>query len=462
MSVILNSQRNKRKYVDDDAFVYVLNNTNADGSIQYWTCERKTICRAKIHVSNDRIISQVGDHTHGPDRDVVKASALVTDMVQQAETTQNTTRGIISSSVCNQEEGVLAALPARPTIARRIQRARRRVNPSPPNPTSRTGFEIPQKYTVTSDGRRFLMYDSGLEDADRILIFSTDENLDAMMTNTNWFIDGTFKCAPDIYFQVYTIHVFKSGAVIPVVYALLPNKQRTTYVKLFSAINGLRRFAPTTIMTDFEMATINVVKATYPTVRVTGCFFHFGQCLFRKVQELGLWSDYQTADFNIFVRMLAALAFVPADKVIDSFDTLLEGHSPSAAQPLIDYFEDTFIGRPLRRNGRREPLIAIDIWNVCSRLDDELPKTNNSVEGWHRGFQASLSCAHPSLWKLIEHLQKEDSLQRFNIIQLQAGNVIRGRKKYRSLAARIRNIYQQYATTTTMEYLRSVAYNLRF
>ena len=73
----IKSQRNKRKFVDDDSFVYVLNNTNKDKSIQYWTCEKKGLCRAKIHVSNDRVIRAVSDHTHEPDVNAVQACVLI-------------------------------------------------------------------------------------------------------------------------------------------------------------------------------------------------------------------------------------------------------------------------------------------------------------------------------------------------------------------------------------------------
>lgn len=462
MSNAITSQRKKRKFVDEDSHVYVLNNSNKDETIQYWTCERKVCCRAKIHVSNDRIIRHVGEHTHGPNVDAVKANTLINDMVKQAETTQNSTRNIISSAVSTQEDGVLASLPSKSTISRRIQRARRRVNPCPPIPTARNGFSIPDSYTITTDGRRFLMYDSGVDDHERILIYSSDEHMDAMVRNTNWFIDGTFKCAPEIFYQVFTIHVLIAGNIIPVLYALLPNKQCGTYDRLFTAINAMRQFDPTTVMSDFEMASINAVQANYPRASITGCFFHFSQCIYRKVQEFGLQTDYRDPDFRLFIRMLAALAFVPTDRVIESFDTLLESHSPSTAQRVIDYFEDTFIGRPLRRNGRREPIIARNLWNVNSRVDDVLPRTNNSVEGWHRAFQSSLSCAHPSLWKLIDYFKREEGLQRYNIAQIMTGNAVCGRKKYRCLDARLRKIVNQYDVTSTMDYLKSIAHNLNF
>ena len=83
------------------------------------------------------------------------------------------------------------------------------------------------------------MFDTGVGDIDRILIFSTDEHLDAMVRNTNCFIDGTIKCAPDRFF---TIHVFIAGRIVPVLYALLPNKQRATYERMLTAINTMRNF----------------------------------------------------------------------------------------------------------------------------------------------------------------------------------------------------------------------------
>jgi len=38
------------------------------------------------------------------------------------------------------------------------------------------------------------------------------------------------------------------------------------------------------------------------------------------------------------------------------------------------------------------------------RLPAGLPRTNKSVEAWHGAFQASLQCAHPTVWKLIHSL----------------------------------------------------------
>ena len=105
MEVNVLSQCNKRKFVDDNSFVYVLNNTNKDGSVQYWTCEKKGFCGDKIHVSNGRVATTVGDHTHEPGVNAVKASVLMDDVKREAETSQDTTRNIIRDAVRNKDDG---------------------------------------------------------------------------------------------------------------------------------------------------------------------------------------------------------------------------------------------------------------------------------------------------------------------------------------------------------------------
>ena len=62
--------------------------------------------------------------------------------------------------------------------------------------------------------------------------------------------------------------------------------------------------------------------------------------------------------------MIAALAFVPLDKVVEAFETL-QADLPEEMQQISDYFEDTFIGRPQRR-GWRVSLYSITIFGMCT------------------------------------------------------------------------------------------------
>ena len=59
-------------------------------------------------------------------------------------------------------------------------------------------------------------------------------------------------------------------------------------------------------------------------------------------------------------RMISAIAFVPPAGVVAAFETL-SGEVPVGLTPILDYFEDNYIGRPDRRGVRREPLFPIHL-----------------------------------------------------------------------------------------------------
>jgi len=158
--------------------------------------------------------------------------------------------------------------------------------------------------------------------------------------------------------------------------------------------------------------------------------------------------------------MLAAIAFVPATDVVACFDVLVDTDHPEAAECIVTYFEDNFIGRPDRRGNRRQPVFPHDLWNVHDRVSEALPRTNNSVEAWHHSFQRSLQCWHPTLWKFIDALKKEERLQRLNINQLLLGQVVV--PKRRMTDERVSNIVRDYANRSFTEFLRAIAHNLRF
>lgn len=54
--------------------------------------------------------------------------------------------------------------------------------------------------------------------------------------------------------------------------------------------------------------------------------------------------------------MIPTLAYVPEDEVLEAYETLAEKFDgDERLKPVMDYLEDTLIGRPTQRNGRRAP-----------------------------------------------------------------------------------------------------------
>jgi len=60
-----------------------------------------------------------------------------------------------------------------------------------------------------------------------------------------------------------------------------------------------------------------------------------------------------------------ALAFVPVPHVVENFDKLMSEQffidNEELLLHLIDYFEETWIGRPTRRNKRRPPIFDLKL-----------------------------------------------------------------------------------------------------
>ena len=148
-----------------------------------------------------------------------------------------------------------------------------------------------------------------------------------------------------------------------------------------------------------------------PSVSVSGCHFHLCQAIIRKCSELGLKTLYRdNEDFTIHVRMLMALAFMPADEVPAAFE-IVKANWPATGIELLQYFENTYVnGTVLRGSGdttvRRLPMFPPTLWNVRDRFLSRLPTTNNHVEAWHRRLQSLIVVDHPAFYKCLNMLRK--------------------------------------------------------
>ena len=56
------------------------------------------------------------------------------------------------------------------------------------------------------------------------------------------------------------------------------------------------------------------------------------------------------------------------------------------------------------------------------RIAEELPRTNKNIEAWHSSFQANISSTHPTFWKFLDVLLREERIVRVRMLQNQAGH----------------------------------------
>ena len=187
------------------------------------------------------------------------------------------------------------------------------------------------------------------------------------------------------------------------------------------------------------------------------------------MQSEGLAHVYRNHnEFAEFMRMLPALAFMPAQDVPRLFEDVFDPDSQTfdqRGQQVVDYFEDTYIGRP-RRNGRRHsPVFSVDSWNVHDRALTGAARSNNAVEGWHNAFQAHVGAYHPNLWKLIRVLQREHGLVKAEMVRILIGQPpAPKRRKYKDHSSRIKTILEQHAQgqRSARDALQGLAYTFMF
>ena len=73
-----------------------------------------------------------------------------------------------------------------------------------------------------------------------IIILGSEERLERMTRSDDWFADGMFGMVPECIGQLYSIHCVMKGAIIPSIYALLPNKMQKTYERLLNILKELQ------------------------------------------------------------------------------------------------------------------------------------------------------------------------------------------------------------------------------
>mgnify|MGYP003623240631 FL=1 len=122
---------------------------------------------------------------------------------------------------------MLVCLPQRNALVRMISYQQNKLRPA--IPTSLQDIVIEDPYNKTLQGDLFLIYDPGIIDDNRILMFTTLNNIRFLAESDTLFSDGTFKTVPNQFLQLFTIHGIVQQFVFPFVFCLTAKKNEHTY-----------------------------------------------------------------------------------------------------------------------------------------------------------------------------------------------------------------------------------------
>ncbi|XP_060878493.1 uncharacterized protein LOC132950896 [Metopolophium dirhodum] len=215
-------------------------------------------------------------------------------------------------------------------------------------------------------------------------------------------MDGTFKTVPSIFLQMYTIRAPVGGnnsRILPLVYVLMTSKQQLCYERLFEDLISICDdfgfdVSPKCIITDFEKAAINAA-----------C-----QNIWRKIQSSGLATKYgENEEFSLQLRCMWSLAFLHPSDIPNAFDQLKD----SLPYDIQNNFEENYVHGKVRRkfrNGivsRYELLFPPSFWSIHFNHENNIPRTQNKVEAWHKRWKVLVGADHVGVYRIIAEIRKE-------------------------------------------------------
>ena len=456
----VSSQRGKAKLCHEGYF-YVVSSDKTE-TIN-WRCAKRP-CKgsARTRKNDEEYIQIITEHSHPPNCEEVEAHKVKDEIKSRAKISQEQPRQIFNTATATVSFECASQLPKYRSITRTIQRSREGPLPAP---QSLKDIALPQELSVTLRGEQFLAFDSGSDDPRRFFIFTTEQNLDLLEGYQNWHADGTFKSCPTLFYQIFTLHAVVNDHTLPLVYFLLPGKSQndyTTALKELKIINP--SLNPKQIIIDFEMASKNALEEIFPAADIKGCFFHFAQTNWRKIQKLGLQKRYtEDIQFRTLLKSFTAIALMPKEDACMAFDMLVQKcRQYEEALPYCEYFEETWLGVAGRLGRRSEPLFPLEMWNVFHAASTGSTKTNNAVEGWHRAFQLGMGFAHPTMYKYVKYLQVEQSATENKYARVRIGDTFYQDQHYKQLSEQLQKVLAKYQNNRILEELESLSQLFKF
>ncbi|CAG2246348.1 unnamed protein product [Mytilus edulis] len=204
----------------------------------YWICTTRN-CPATLDTRNNIPTKLPNGHNHDSHKVKLKVDEILQTIKKRCREETTPVPTIYEQEVIklrnpewnDETQEIVENLPTFESCRGSFYNERSKLIPALPK--TRNEINLAEPWTVTTVGEQFLMADDGLHD--RIMMFTTRQNLTHLTAADIIYGDGTFYTCRDVFFQLYTFHAFVDGAIYPLVYALLPGKSQIIYTSMANA-----------------------------------------------------------------------------------------------------------------------------------------------------------------------------------------------------------------------------------
>ena len=421
------SSRGHHVVADSNGYEYTYKETNSKGEI--WRCPKRDKhlhCNAVYHPGRKDKHGNPKDprgrkknkhkcaKKHKPEfvrklrRDLKREGLL-----NLLDTAKSIVKLSIKNQLTDEERKLFTNLPSDDRLAAQVNYYRRQVRPQQ---IKHLQFEM--NHSCIPEG--FLQADIN-DGENRHVIFATSNQLKYMSNAVTWYVDGTFKIVKVPFIQLFSVHVFvKAGLCstqVPVAFVMMSGRSAQDYDSVFKALHDLVPDAKVKrIVMDFEKATWASLyglmsRNEFPEVTLRGCFFHFCQAVFRRIQNLGMKNQYvRDLGTKDICRRMMSLPLLPHECIPAAFQQLKQRCDDSGLENLQKFAE-------YMRKNWIEGWFGPATWGCFM----ELIRTNNHVEGYHRGLNSRVRGTHVNFYSLVQVLHEEALDARAKAIEVEQG-----------------------------------------
>ncbi|KZS04840.1 Uncharacterized protein APZ42_032130, partial [Daphnia magna] len=284
-------------------------------------------CLARLTMSGERFFMK-GHHSHANEENEIARIAVENDCKRRAAEQPVRPRMISEQT---RQEHPNAVIGFGSNLERAIQRARRRLQPVIPH-----SFDEAERTITGSDMYRKTLNQSAdffhgrvSTDTGNAFIFISLALLPEIRTTREIRSDGTFKTVPNLFYELFTLHVLAYGKSFPVAYVLMSNKTAELYriaidriLQILQEVNPGNHFEVEVLISDFKLAIMGTKQQAFPNARSRGCWFHYAQAIYRRACK-ELQRAYRSVGvIRSIVKKLIALTLLPSNRAYEGFQTI--------------------------------------------------------------------------------------------------------------------------------------------
>ena len=428
------TQRGKSKLVDSQGYSY--NQCRIGKTVTYWRCavrNQTTRCAATVQQKGNDFTRGPQPHNHHGEPGAAANCRIQREVKREAAANIFEPALTIVESVMRKEtaqHGIRPGLPKPQNLTRMANYTREKLRPDEPQDLD---FVYNAEYIPG-----FMVGDLRVN-GNRHLMFASDHQLRFLKTARTWYLDGTFKVVRQPFTQLWSIHAFVAKGddlkQLPFLYVLMSSRRTVDYKAVFEQLKVIltSEFQVKEMVLDFELSLWKAIAECFPDVKMRGCVFHWTQCVWRKIQGVGLQGHYmQDVGVHRVCKQLLGLPFLPAQHIRTVFEKLQERATSDDLQQLTDYIEI---------NWMESAVWTPEAWSCFGQSI----RTNNDVEGWHHRINAKAKKGNLPFYMLLGLLWEETEMLDINLHLISEHRLKRyQRTQYRELQATIFEAWDNY------------------